>query len=286
MIRKAQRLKAKLRLGISGPAGSGKTMGALLVAHGICKDWSKICLIDTENGSGDLYANYAHQGIAIGEYNIIDILAPYTPEKYLNALKECEQAGMEVVIIDSLTHAWAGTGGLLDKKGQIEKSNKNGWAAWREITPLHNRLVDTIIHSGCHIIATFRAKMDYVQEVVNGKTAIRKVGMAPIQRDGMEYEFSVFVEVDQSHQAIATKDRTSLLDGRVFELSESIGQELAEWLESGEEPPKCEECGSHIRPTSKSTVEELIQYGREHYAAQLCVGCMKKRLEASKSESA
>lgn len=236
--RVAQRRKAKLRLGISGPAGSGKTMSSLLMAYGITGDWSKITVIDTENGSGDLYADYHKDGLEIGEYNVCPITPPYSPEKYIAAIKECEDAGDEVIVIDSLTHAWAGEGGLLDKKGQIEKKTGNGWTAWRDVTPLHNRLVETILGSKCHIIATLRAKMDYVQEKdANGKTVIRKVGMNPIQRDGMEYEFTVFLDIDQDHNATTTKDRTSLLDGLVFRPGVDTGKALFGWLETGIDVP-------------------------------------------------
>jgi nucleoside-triphosphatase THEP1 len=239
MMRKAQRRKAKLRLGISGPAGSGKTFSSLLLAYGITGDWEKICLIDTENFSGDLYANYQQNGIEIGEYNIINLTAPYTPEKYTAAIKECEEAGIECIIIDSLTHAWAGDGGLLDKKGQIEKKTGNGWTAWRDITPMHNRLVETLLQSPCHIISTLRAKMDYVQEKnEQGKTVIRKIGMNPIQREGMEYEFTVFIDVDQDHNATTTKDRTSLLDGTVFRPGIDTGKTLLKWLENGTDAPQ------------------------------------------------
>lgn len=242
LMRKAQRKKAKARVGISGPAGGGKTFGSLLVAYGICGDWEKICLIDTENGSGELYADYNYNGIAIGEYNVIPLSSPYSPDKYTAAIKECEAAGIEVIIIDSLTHAWAGEGGLLDKKGQIERSGKPGintWTAWRDVTPMHNRLVESILTSKCHVVATLRAKMDYVQEKdpETGKQVIRKIGMNPIQRDGMEYEFTVFIDVDQSHQATSSKDRTSLFDGKVFSLSVDTGRQLLGWLDQGIESP-------------------------------------------------
>lgn len=241
-MRKAQRRKAKLRLGLSGPAGSGKTFGALLVAYGIAGAWEDICLIDSENFSGDLYANYNKNGIVIGEYNVISLTAPYTPEKYVTAIKECESAGIKCIVIDSLTHAWAGVGGLLDKKGQIEKSNKpgvNSWTAWRDITPMHNNLVDAILSSSCHIIATLRAKMEHVQEKdpSTGRVVVRKIGMNPIQRDGMEYEFTTFVDIDQEHQCTSSKDRTSIVDGRVFQLSSDLGTLLLQWLDSGIDTP-------------------------------------------------
>jgi len=240
--RAAQRSKAKFRLGISGPAGSGKSMSSLLMAYGITGDWSKISVVDTENNSADLYADYSHNGIEIGVFNVCPISTPYTPEKYIAAIRECEDAGDSVIIIDSLTHAWAGEGGLLDKKGQIEKSGKpgvNSWTAWRDITPMHNRLVEAILTSKCHVIATLRAKMEHVQEKdpTTGKTVVRKIGMNPIQRDGMEYEFTVFIDVDQDHNATSSKDRTSLVDGLVFNPGIDTGKAFLAWLETGADTP-------------------------------------------------
>lgn len=256
-MRKAQRKKAKLRLGMSGPAGAGKTLSSLLMAYGITGNWEDICLIDTENHSGDLYADYHQNGIDIGEYNIIDISAPYSPEKYINAIKECEREGIKVVVIDSLTHAWAGDGGLLDKKGQIEKANKpgtNSWTAWRDITPLHNQLVEAILQSSCHVICTLRAKMEHVQEKdPQGKVVIRKIGMNPIQRDGMEYEFTVFIDIDQDHQATCSKDRTSMFDGKMWTPGIETGRVLLEWLETGIEAPK------PMTEEQKQIVKEIAQ---------------------------
>lgn len=233
-LRKTERKKSKLRLGISGPAGSGKTYSSLKIGYGITNDWSKVALIDTENGSGDLYAD-------LGEYNVITLSAPYTPEKYIEAIHLCENSGMECIIIDSLTHAWAGEGGLLDQQGKIADKSGNSWTAWRSITPKHNQLVESILSSSCHVIATIRAKMEYVQEKdSNGKTIIRKVGMGAIQRDGMEYEFTVFFELSQEHIASATKDRTSIFDGTWFTPSEKTGEQLRKWLETGKDIDKTE----------------------------------------------
>jgi len=218
------------------------------MAYGISKDWSKVALIDTENGSGDLYAD-------LGEYSVITITAPYTPERYIEAIRLCEAAGMEVVIIDSLSHAWAGEGGLLDQQGKLADKSGNSWTAWRSITPKHNQLVETILSSKCHIITTLRAKMEYVQEKdSNGRTSIRKVGMGSVQRDGMEYEFTVFLELTQEHNASATKDRTSLFDGRYFTPNEQTGEQLQEWLESGKEPPF---------KVTKDIIERLISQARK-----------------------
>lgn len=228
-IRKAQRKKAKLRLGIAAPSGAGKTYSALLLAFGL---GGKVGVIDTEHGSADLYAH-------LGEYDIIAIEAPYTVPKYLQAIKAFESAGYTTIIIDSLSHAWAGDGGLLDKQGKIADSGKaNGFAAWRTITPEHNALVEAMLKSPCHIIATMRAKQEYVLETNDrGKQTPKKVGMAPVQRDGMEYEFTVMLDIDMNHTASASKDRTSLFDGRYFKVSKETGGELLAWLDSGAEAP-------------------------------------------------
>lgn len=228
-FRKAERRKAKLRLGLVGPAGSGKTYGALLIAMGL---GGKIALIDTENGSGDLYAH-------LGNYDVCTLDAPYTVQKYLTAIDEAERAGYDVLIIDSLSHAWAGEGGLLDQQGKIADSGRgNSYTAWRQVTPWHNKLVEAMLTSKCHIIATMRAKTEYVQEKNDkGKTEIKKVGMAPVQRDGMDYEFGVVFDLDVNHNATVSKDRTSLFDGQIFRPSQKTGEALKNWLESGIEPP-------------------------------------------------
>lgn len=227
-IRKAERKKAKLRLGIAAPSGAGKTYSALLMAFGL---GGKIGLIDTEHGSGDLYAH-------LGDYDIIAIEAPYTVIKYTQAIKAFEDAGYSTIIIDSLSHAWSGDGGLLDKQGKMADRGANSFAAWRTITPEHNALVDAMLKSPCHIIATMRAKQEYVLETNDkGKQQPKKVGMAPVQREGMEYEFTVMLDVDMNHVASASKDRTSLFDGRFFKIAKETGTELRAWLETGIEGP-------------------------------------------------
>lgn len=227
-IRKAERKKAKLRLGIAAPSGAGKTYSALLLAFGL---GGKVGLIDTEHGSGDLYAH-------LGEYDIIGIEAPYTIAKYTAAIKEFEDAGYSTIIIDSLTHAWAGDGGLLDKQGKMADRGTNSFAAWRTITPEHNALVDAMLKSPCHIIATMRAKQEYILETNDkGKQQPKKVGMAPVQREGMEYEFTVMLDIDMHHIASASKDRTELFDGKFFRINEETGMNLRDWLETGADAP-------------------------------------------------
>ena len=226
-IRKATRRKAKLRLALLGPSGSGKTMSAIKLAAGI---GGKIGVIDTENGSADLYAE-------IADYDVITLEKPYTVSKYREAIAAFEQAGYSTIIVDSLTHAWSGAGGLLDKQGQMAaKPGANSYAAWREITPEHNALVEALLASPCHIIGTMRVKTEYVIETnERGKQVPRKIGMQPVQRDGMEYEFTVVMDIDANHKAQASKDRTTLFEGWYDTISEATGRQLLNWLDRGDE---------------------------------------------------
>lgn len=224
MFRKAERKKAKLRLAVCGPSGSGKTFSSLLIAMGL---GGRIAMIDTERGSGELYSDVA-------EYDVCQINAPFTPDKYIKAIRGAEQAGYDVVIIDSLSHAWAGEGGMLDMHDKATAAERNSYTAWRHVTPEHNKLIDTILQSPCHVITTLRTKTAHEMQDVNGKKVPQKVGMAPIFRDGIEYEMTVVLDLSvDKHVAKASKDRTSIFDGRNFVPDETIGAELLSWLESG-----------------------------------------------------
>jgi len=246
---KANRKRAKLRLGISGPSGSGKTFSSLLIARGLGE---KIAMIDTEHRSGELYDD-------ITNYDVCTIEAPFTPDKYTEAIKAAESAGYGTIIIDSLSHAWAGEGGLLDLQGKIVDSGKgNSYTAWRFVTPKHNALVEAMLQSKCHIIATMRSKMAYALQQNGNKSEVVKVGMEPIQRDGTEYEFTICFNIAIDHTASASKDRTRLFDGQFFKITPETGTKLKTWLEGPEaqaetsasvtgekkaEPPKAEESG-------------------------------------------
>lgn len=228
MFRKAERRKAKLRLALTGPAGSGKTFGALILAQGL---GGRIAMIDTENGSGDLYANMC-------DYDIETLAAPYSVQKYLSAIYEAEKEGYDVLIVDSLSHAWSGEGGLLDVHSQLTSESRSGnsYAAWRQITPMQNKLIEAIIASRCHIIATMRSKTDYAQlQNEKGRTEIRKVGLAPVQRDGVDYEFTVVFDLGMDHSVTVSKDRTGLFDSQTFTITQETGKILNNWLNSGAE---------------------------------------------------
>lgn len=237
--RKAQRRKVKPKVGLAGTSGSGKTYSALRMACGYTGDWSKVCLIDTEGGRGELYADTTIRGIYIGEYDYIRLDPPFTPARYIEAIKTAESdPNIEAIIVDSMTHAWAGTGGMLDMKDSYAKSAKeNDFTAWRRITPEHNKLVEAVLRSRCAVFATVRTKTEYVIEDVDGKKKPRKIGMAPVFRDGLEYEFTVFMDMSQEHFADATKDNTGIFEGTPFIPSEEHGQRLMEWLQTGKGEP-------------------------------------------------
>lgn len=225
IYRKAERRKAKLRLAITGPAGSGKTYSALLIAFGI---GGKTALLDTENGSGDLYS-------ALGDYDICSISAPFTVQKYIDAIKSAEQAGYDILILDSISAEWAGSGGLLNLHTQLTSSSKaNSFAAWGQVTPKHNAFIDTIINSRLHIICTIRSKTEYAQiQNERGKTEIRKMGLGLVQREGIDYEFTTVFDLNFNHEVTVSKDRTSIFDGQVFTITQETGKLLKDWLDSG-----------------------------------------------------
>lgn len=245
-LRKATRQKAKIRLGLSAVSGGGKTYSAILIAKGLAKgNLEKVALIDTENGSGDLYAH-------LGDYNVLPLEAPFTPEKYIKAIKDCEDAGMEVIIIDSITHEWSGKGGILEIHGSMTGNSFNNWGV---ITPRHDAFKQAILSSKCHIVTTVRRKQDYVMELNDkGKQAPTKVGLKEETREGFEYELTVNLELDQKHNATSSKDRTGLfMDKPFFTPSEETGRMILEWCESGAE---------------KIAEPELVDYG---LALQQCV---------------
>ena len=233
-IHRATKCRAKLRLGMSGPAGSGKTYSALLIAHGLGGQGGAIGLIDTEHGSGDLYADLLPEG-----YDVLQLTPPFTPARYIEAIHALEDAGVQTIIVDSLSHAWTGEGGSLDRHGKIADRSGNSWQAWRQVTPEHNALVEAMLQSPCHLIATMRAKTEYVQEKDErtGCQVVRKIGLAPVMRDGIEYEFTVFMELDSQHLAHVGKDRTRLFDGMILRPDEQMGRDLLAWLDSGAQEP-------------------------------------------------
>ena len=224
-LRQSERKQAKIRLALQGISGSGKSMSAILLAKGLVNgDLSKVAIIDTENGSADLYSH-------LGNYNVLPLVPPYTPERYIKAIEVCEQSKMEVVIIDSISHEWEGTGGILDIHSNM---TGNSFTNWGKVTPRHNSFVQKMLQSNCHIIGTIRSKQDYVLVEKNGKKIPEKVGLKGITREGMDYEFTLAFELDLKHHATSSKDRTGLfMDKPSFLITESTGELIRDWCNSG-----------------------------------------------------
>lgn len=226
VLQRATRKKTKLRLNLSAPSGAGKTYSALLMAKGLVGDWEKIAVIDTENGSASLYEH-------LGPFNAIELVPPFTPERYREAIQTCVQGGMECIIIDSSSHEWSGPGGCLEINDGLAASKFKGntWAAWSETNPRHDAFLSSVLHCPVHVITCTRSKTETIQE--GGK--IKKLGMKDVQRDGWEYELTVSLSLDRdTHKAIASKDRTELFEGRdPFIITEKTGEEIREWCETG-----------------------------------------------------
>lgn len=245
---KATKTQAKLRLALAGLAGSGKTYSALAIATGIAKRMreagsaGRIAVLDTEHESASLYADQF-------DFDTCPI-DNHSPRTYVESIREAEAGGYDILVIDSLSHAWAGKNGALEQKDSAALRSGNSWTAWRDITPMHNALVDAMLASRMHIIATMRTKMEYIQTTTNGKTTIEKVGLAAIQREGMEYEFTIVGDMDLSNTMRISKTRLAgvLAPGEAFEKpGESFAAKVYGWLMSGEAPAQRLEPVAQVR---------------------------------------
>jgi hypothetical protein len=231
LFTKATKAQAKARIAVTGPSGSGKTYSALAWAT-VLADGGNIAVIDTERDSAKLYADRFN-------FDTLSMGAPYHPDRLVEVLKVAEQENYAVVVIDSLTHFYNGSGGLLELVDLAgAKAGGNGFAGWKTGTPIQQRMVDTILNFNGHIISTMRSKTEYTLEKDErtGRTAPKKVGLAPQQRDGIEYEFTLVVEMDVDHRTIIGKTRCESLADKVFPSNK--GEEAAKifdnWLKSGD----------------------------------------------------
>jgi hypothetical protein len=219
-LQKAQRRQAVIKLALQGPSGSGKTYSSLLLAFGLVGTWADIAVIDTENNSSHLYSH-------LGNFNVLGLSDPFSPERYIDAIDFCEKAGMKVIIIDSISQEWEGNGGIIETHGNMPG---NSFTNWNRVTPRHNAFVQKMLQSPCHIIATIRSKQDYVLTDKNGKIVPEKVGLKGVTRDGMDYEFTLVLDLDIKHQATASKDRTGLFVNPLpFIISEATGIRIKVW---------------------------------------------------------
>lgn len=221
LFQKAERRQVKVKLGVTGPAGSGKTFSALRLAKGIAGD-GKVAFIDTENGSASLYSDRF-------DFDVLNVEAPFTPDKYVEAIKAAVDAGYKVAVIDSFSHAWEA---VLDKKTAMDARGGNSFTNWGVAGKDLKTVLTEILQSDIHIIATMRSKTEYSQEKdsQSGKTVIKKLGLAPIMREGIEYEFSAVFDVGMNHEAATSKDRTGLFVDKIFQVTEETGKQILAWL--------------------------------------------------------
>lgn len=260
----AVREQLKLRLAINGVAGSGKTFSSLKIASGMVEvgrhenGLARIAFIDSERGSARLYADVE----GFQPFDVLELQANadgvITPQQYLDAIAAAKQYGYDFLIIDSLSHAWEG---VLDMKDKIDRSkpNSNSYTNWRSITPVHNKLVDSILSYPGHVIACMRVKMEHVIEKDdNGKSSVRKVGLKSVMRDGVEYEFSVVMDMQDDNSANITKTRCVELAGQVIHKpGTALADTLNAWLGTGIEPqPKTEQ------PWTKPEMETFMAHWR------------------------
>ena len=256
MFAKAERNETCIKLALTGPSGSGKSYGALKLARGLVGATGKIAFVDTENGSGKLYSN-------LTEFFHCDLAAPFEYQKFIDAVKGAEQAGFDCVVIDSLSHLWQG---ILDEKNSIDRRGGNQYTNWTVPTAHLNETIQTILQSRIHVIACLRVKQEYVlQEETNSKgksvQVPKKVGLAPVMRDNIEYEFSTVLEVGMDHQCSASKDRTGLFVDKTFQITEQTGEQLAAWL-SGcpviQEPSVCKETEHFLKMIHDAASKEVL----------------------------
>lgn len=225
---KAKKEAVYLKLAVTGPSGSGKTTGALLMARGLVGPTGTIAVLDTENRSASLYSD-------LTDFVVEDVAIPAEAKTFLAAIDEAEREHVDALVIDSFSHVWEM---VLDYKDRLDCRGGNSYTNWKEANKQWNPILSRILQAQMHVICCLRAKTDYVIETNDkGKQAPRKVGLAPITRDGTEFEFTTVFDLDMKHQATASKDRTRLFADRFVELNEVTGQQFAGWL-TGPDPER------------------------------------------------
>ncbi len=247
----ATRQRLKLRMAIDGPSGSGKSVTALRFAHALAAG-GRIFAINSEAGGLQLYTGEKFDDD--GPFHFANArLTSFSPTEYTSAIEEAGREGATVIIVDSLSHAWEGADGALE---QVSKKGGNSYTAWKDVTPQHRRMIDAIIQSPAHVICTMRSKTEYVLEDIDGKKVPRKLAMAPIQRQGMEYEFDIYGSMDWSHVMTVGKSRCRSVDGRItVKPGGRFMQPIIEWLEGG---TNLAQAASDLSPPVRRATEKQI----------------------------
>jgi hypothetical protein len=225
-IKKATKEQSRLRMAIHGPSGAGKTFSALKIATNLGQ---RICLVDTETGSASKYGDKF-------DFDVCEINGDYHPDRLVEFLAEAPKEGYDVIVIDSGSHFWNGSGGFLElvdaevKRAVGRGGKADSFNAWKVVDPVYKRLVHAIQTCKAHVIITLRAKTEYSKE--NGK--VQKLGLAPEMRDNFQYEMDVEGMLDNDHNLVIGKTRCDTLDGKVFKKpGKDVAEILAAWLGSG-----------------------------------------------------
>ena len=268
-LRKSERRRAKIKMALQGSAGSGKTYSSLLLAKGLINgDFSKVAIVDSENGSADLYAH-------LGQYNVLSLAPPFTPEKYIQAIDVCLKSGMKVIILDSISQVWDE---LLDFHSKLPG---NSFTNWNKVTPRQKAFVDKILQADAHIIATMRTKQDYVLNQKDGKYIPEKVGLKAVQRDGVDYEFTLVFDIDSKHFAVASKDRTNLFSGKPeFTINAATGKKILEWCNDGETLED-----TRLKILNCKDLEQLRTLYQQHYSTQELAADFKLQKETIEAKT-
>lgn len=213
---------------------------------------------------------------------------PFTVERYIVLAKEAEKiVGSDgVIVIDSISHAWEGEGGVLEYKEQVEQNtNKTSFSAWNDAGKKQNTLINSLLSLDCHVIVTMRTKMAYAMEVnERGKTVPVKVGLAPVQRENAEYEFDLAFNIARNHIASVSKD-TTFLDSWSGIITAELGEKIKKWLAEGKEPSRCSDCGSVIMSAQGRTADEITDGTLKNYGRCLCWKCMTAEIKKLKEQA-
>lgn len=236
-IKEAKREGQWLRMALPGVSGGGKTLTALKLASGLTRN-GKIVVIDTEHGSASKYADLLDDGMKFSVVNLDN----FSPAVYAAAIEYVVSKGYDTVITDSLSHAWMGKGGALELVDKAAKKSQSGntFTAWRDVNPILAELTEVILRAPAHMIVTMRVKSEYVMETnEKGKISPRKIGLAPVQRDGLEYEFDVVGNMDRDNNLVIDKTRIPFLNGEVFNKpGKGLGQKILAWLDGNDPTPE------------------------------------------------
>lgn len=267
-FQKAKREQIWVKVLFTGPSGSGKTYSALRMATGFAaKDGGRVAFVDTENGRVRYYANEF-------DFDEMQLEAPYTSEKYMEAINAAISSGYRTLVIDSLSHEWLWCNDL------VNNMPGNSFQNWGKVkTQHHNKLMEMVIQSPIHIFATARGKDKWSIEEKDGKKTPRKVGEGSVQSDDVEYNYTVTFNLTQdSNVATCTKDNTHIFEGRYEKITEADGEKLYAWANTGEKPAPKPEKEKQFSAVSARTLDDVFADIKSSIAAKLNDGVARDEI--------